>query len=181
MTEKEILTKQEELGNQTFYLALVGKFLHAIDYGAFALSRATGYKIVRKKRKSCELPICGFPIEKLDVVRERIREAGGYIEQINNQLFRFGGIDGTPDESMVSEPTHNKTDVPSRNDVSNATQSYLVNEILSFNISLSTPMDAMNFIVKLQKYINLNIANNVPGEDCLQGKTSGIACESPTG
>ena len=50
MTEKEILEKQEASGNQVFYLMLVGKFFLAYGYGAFALSRGTGYRVMRKAR-----------------------------------------------------------------------------------------------------------------------------------
>ena len=48
MTEQEILRLQEANGQRSFYLVLVGKFLHACGNGAFALSRATGYRVVRK-------------------------------------------------------------------------------------------------------------------------------------
>lgn len=50
MTEQEILRQQEVNGNQSFYLMLVGKFLHACGHGAFALAKATGYRVMRKQR-----------------------------------------------------------------------------------------------------------------------------------
>ena len=45
MTEREILDKQEQTGNQEYYLMLVGSFLHAYGNGVFALARATGYRV----------------------------------------------------------------------------------------------------------------------------------------
>ncbi len=51
MTEKEILEHQQQTGNSEFYLMLIGKFLHAYGHGAFALSRGTGYRVMRKQRK----------------------------------------------------------------------------------------------------------------------------------
>ena len=47
MTEKEILQQQESNGQTAFCLMAVGMFYHAYDCGAFALSRATGYRVLR--------------------------------------------------------------------------------------------------------------------------------------
>ena len=55
-------------------------FYHAYGYGAFALSRATGYRVL-----------------------QRIRETGGVVEQMGEKIFLFRGLDGTPDESMIAE------------------------------------------------------------------------------
>ena len=52
---------QEANGNEEFYLMLIGKFLHAYGHGAFALARATGYRVRRKPRKGGEVLTCGFP------------------------------------------------------------------------------------------------------------------------
>ena len=77
MTEREILDRQEQTGNQQFLLVLVGSFLHAYGNGAFALSRVTGYRVRRKQRRWGEVVLCGFPIDRFDLVRDRIRAAGG--------------------------------------------------------------------------------------------------------
>ena len=45
MTEKEILQEQETIGQTAFYLIAVGMFYHAYGCGAFALARATGYRV----------------------------------------------------------------------------------------------------------------------------------------
>ena len=47
MTEKEILQEQETIGQTAFYLIAVGMFYHAYGCGAFALARATGYRVLR--------------------------------------------------------------------------------------------------------------------------------------
>ena len=70
MTEREVLDIQEKNGNQEFLLILIGSFLHAYGYGAFALARATGYRVLRKQRKWGEVLTCGFPISKLDDIRQ---------------------------------------------------------------------------------------------------------------
>ena len=54
MTERDILDRQEQNGNSEFYLMLIGKFLHAYGNGAFALSRSTGYRVLRKQRKGAD-------------------------------------------------------------------------------------------------------------------------------
>ena len=77
MTEREILRQQDLNGQRSFYLVLVGKFLHACGNGAFALSRATGYRVRRKQRKWGEVLVVGFPADRLDLVRQQLRDAGG--------------------------------------------------------------------------------------------------------
>ena len=73
MTEKEVLDLQAERGNQEFFLILVGSFLHAYGHGAFALSRATGYRVMRKQRRQLgEVLTTGFPVAQLDAVREKV-------------------------------------------------------------------------------------------------------------
>ena len=178
MTEKEVLDLQNERGNQEFFLILIGSFLHAYGHGAFALSRCTGYRVIRKQRKQLgEVLTAGFPIAKLDSVSEKILAAGGEIENVDEKTWIFRGIDGTPDESMISESlTPNSPPL-----LGEGAGVGLADEILGFNLSLSTPMDAMNFIAKLQQQIKKDIAEKVQGADCPQGKAPGIACESPSG
>ena len=104
MTEREILDRQEQTGNQQFLLVLVGSFLHAYGNGAFALARVTGYRVRRKQRKWGEVLVVGFPIAQLDLVRQQLRDAGADVEQVDDKTFLFRGIDGTPDPQMVVEP-----------------------------------------------------------------------------
>lgn len=182
MTEKEILEHQQQTDNTEFYLMLVGKFLHAYGHGAFALSRGTGYRVMRKARKDGEIITSGFPVDRLESVRDRLRDAGGYIEQINDKLYRFGGIDGTPDDNMVeasapSVKNSNATPGP----IPERGGEWLREAVIGYNLSMSTPMDAMNFIAKLQQQIKEDIAEKVQGADCPKGKAPGIACESPSG
>lgn len=186
MSEKEIIERQQQSDNKEFYLALVGKFLHAIDQGAFALSRATGYKVVRKQRKNGSVLVCGFPVDRLDQVRQRLRDAGGIIEQINDKLYRFSGLDGTPDVTMVQEQQQAPPPTQARvaASVVMAPPQNLIRlkeALLGFNLSISTPMDAMNLIAKLQQQLRQeDIAEKVQGADSNRN-APGIACESPSG
>ena len=77
MTEREILERQEQTGNQQFLLVLVGSFLHAYGNGAFALARVTGYRVRRKQRRWGEVLTCGFPAIHFDRVRLQVYAAGG--------------------------------------------------------------------------------------------------------
>ena len=66
MTEKEILQQQEQNEQKVFYLIAVGMFYHAYGGGAFALSRATDYRVLRKHRKGGDILVCGFPANQLE-------------------------------------------------------------------------------------------------------------------
>ena len=77
MTEREILERQEQTDNREYLLVLVGSFLHAYGNGAFALARVTGYRVIRKQRKWGEVLVVGFPADRLDLVRQQLRDAGG--------------------------------------------------------------------------------------------------------
>ena len=173
MTEREILKLQEQTGNQDYYLVSVGSFLHAYGNGAFALARATGYRVMRKKRKWGEVLTVGFPANRLDQVRQRVREAGGDMEQIDQKTYLFRGVDGLPDEQMVSLPAShspkggvNPTPVHSQRE---GRMNEIVAAIRDFNLSMSTPMDAMLLIGTLQQRLQQTDENN---DD---------ACESPAG
>ena len=178
MTEKEIMEMQEQRGNKEFFLMLVGKFFLAYGHGAFALSRGTGYRVMKKPRKVGFVITCGFPVDCLDTVLQRVRSAGGTIESVEPNLYHFTGLDGTPDERMICEqqPKQSKAAAPVAA-VSPAAPAPVVTDlaptvavgwleeaVLSFNLSMSTPLDAMIFIGKLQKKLN-----------------SILTCESPVG
>lgn len=157
MTEKEILQKQDANGQTSFFLIAVGMFYHAYGNGSFALCRATGYRVLRKRRKDGDIMTCGFPASQLDTVLQRIREAGGEVEQKSEKTFLFRGIDGTPDEKLIAEPRKAPIPDPISEQSSPICLSpargwdWLADELLSFNLSLSTPMDVMNFVASLQK------------------------------
>ena len=150
MTEKEVLDLQQQSGNQEFYLILVGSFLHAYGDGAFALSRATCYRVMRKQRKLLgEILTTGFPISQLDNVRNKIYDAGGEMEKVNEKTWIFRGIDGTPDPQLLPSSGEEGLGVEAKYNA-------IIKSLLGFNLSMSTPMDAMNLIAKLQKQLKDN-------------------------
>lgn len=162
MTEQEILERQERSGQCEFCLLLVGSFLRAYGHGAFALSRATGYRVVRKERKGGVVYACGFPASQLGLVSERLQAAGGELEQEGEGLWLFRGLDGTPDEAMVSEPKQAKQQPAAAPTVPLAvaaavrqmpTADWLLEAVMGFNLSMSTPVDAMVFLGSLQQEI----------------------------
>ena len=164
MTEKEILQQQDTTGQTAFYLIAVGMFYHAYGCGAFALARATGYRVLRKHRKHGDILTCGFPANQLDMVLQRIREAGGEVEQTGEKSFLFRGVDGTPDDKLIAEQKPQIAISPSKEvPQSEASFSWLIDELLSFNLSLSTPMDAMNLIARLQKRLRDEKQEESPG------------------
>ena len=184
MTEKEILQQQESNGQTVFYLIAVGMFYHACGNGAFALSRATGYRVLRKHRKGGDILVCGFPANQLDTVLQRIRETGGEVEQTGEKTFLFRGVDGTPDGGLIAEPKPQAV-VSSSKEVLQPGDSHpwLAEELLSFNLSLSTPMDAMNLIARLQQRLREEQKEKEESQGHLTAemKLTDIACESPAG
>ena len=163
MTEREVLEKQEENGQQGFWLIQIGSFIHAYGNGAFALARATGYTVRRKHRKMGEILTCGFPAERLGQVVQKIEDAGGSAElQPDGKTWFFCGIDGTPDESMVKEAsTLAREDMSTYsamrgNGASPPAMQDITDAIMGFNLSASTPLEAMMFIGELQKRIMKN-------------------------
>ena len=184
MTEKEILQEQESNGQTAFYLIAVGMFYHAYGNGAFALSRATGYRVLRKHRKGGGILTCGFPANQLDTVLQRIREAGGEVEQTGDKAFLFRGLDGTADEKLIAEQKPQIVTSPQKEKpLSEASFSWLADELLSFNLSLSTPMDAMNLIACLQRRLReeQKKQEEPQGHLTAEMKLIDIACESPAG
>ncbi len=158
MTEKDILNRQEQNGNKEFYLLLIGKFLHAYGNGAFALARAAGYRVMRKQRKNGEILTCGFPVERLETVRQRVESAGGQLDSLEENIWAFRGIEGTPDLGMVND-SQTKPAPPEEKQAPAAT-SWLEEAIRNFNLSMSTPLDAMLFIGSLQQQLKELEHNN---------------------
>ena len=184
MTEKEVLDLQEQHGNHEYFMILIGSFVNAYGHGAFALSRATGYRVIRKQRKELgEILTTGFQIASLDRVRTKIFEAGGEMDALDDKTWIFRGIDGTPDLAMVSDPKPKQRDQGAKVPGTSAPSSdWLADEVRRFNLSMSTPLDAMLFLGTLQERLKQeDIAEKVQGAGCPQGKAPSIACESPSG
>ena len=99
MTEQDILRRQEINGQREYYLMLMGQFYHAYGHGAFALSRVTGYRVMRKQRRGGEVLTVGFPINCLERVQTRIQENKGQIRQLDEKTF-LAVFDGVPTFSV---------------------------------------------------------------------------------
>lgn len=157
MTEQEVLTRQESTGNTEFFLILIGRFLHAYGNGAFALARVTGYQVRRQQRKVGEVLVLGFPIDRLDSVRDKIRDAGGDVESIDAKTWKFRGVDGTPDEQMISEPRQTEKPQDAVQSITDGQPtihvdgSWIADAVRSFDLSTATPIDAMMFLNSLKQ------------------------------
>ena len=149
MTELEVLKSQAKSGETQFYLMQRGSFFHAYGCGVFALARVTGFRVLRKQRKAGEVLTCGFPVASLQRVLELLRKSGADVEERSPQLLLFSGIDGTPDETLVSQAR-----TPALQDAVNsqttANYGWLADEIKAFNLMQSTPMEALAFLSRLQ-------------------------------
>lgn len=155
-------------------LILIGGFYHSYEAAAYALGRVTGYRVVRKHRKMGDIVTCGFAASQIEKVCQRLKEAGAEVKQEDERLWCFCGIDATPDESIVEEPRNKVTmtvvkslhsplpssPMPALN-FPQAGYDWLAEAIKGFNLSLSTPMDAMQFISSLQQEIRSRDAKTV--------------------
>ena len=82
MTERELIQQQQELGDSRFLVTRSGKFFSAYGCGAFALARATGYRVMHRQRKGGNFVLTtGFPESHVGKVMEQIIAAGGKIDR----------------------------------------------------------------------------------------------------
>lgn len=158
MTEPELIRKQQECGTERFVVVRSGKFFCACGCGAFALARATGYRVVRRPRKGgVSVLTAGFPESRLEHVLEQIAARGGSVLERGEDCFVFSGMDGSEDEGLVSEqqpPQQRKGAGP----VARKDEEWLRERVLAFDLSRSTPMDAMVFVDTLQKELKADAA-----------------------
>ena len=149
MTEQDVLRRQEINGQKEFYLINVGQFWRAYGNGAFALNRACGYKVVRKQQTTGVVFFSEFPKSVFNRVKERVSFLNGTLREVDSRTWIFYGFDGTPDMSIVQQ---GPISFPGLSPVQEeCCLEELLAEILSFNLSSSTPVDAMMFIIKMQK------------------------------
>lgn len=90
MTERELIQQQQELGDSRFLVTRSGKFFSAYGCGAFALARATGYRVMHRQRKGGNFVLTtGFPESHVGKVMEQIIAAGGKIDRAGRRFFRL--------------------------------------------------------------------------------------------
>ena len=151
--EQELIKKQEESGNEVLCLMKIGYFFHAYNAGAYALARVMKYRVRKKVRRSgLEMVTAGFPADNLQSVLEFIKAAGGQILSQTDDWIEFTGIDCTSDGIAVVEP-EKKPKVPKVPEGSSQ-ESDLAKIIRSFDLSHSTPLDAIVFIGHLQTLVH---------------------------
>jgi hypothetical protein len=146
MKETEIVELQRKSDNKQFYLAKVGMFYHAYDAAAYALSRVTGYKVREILRRSGDkVLIAGFPINKLPEVKFHITNAGGLIDDKTSteDMICFYNLNSEPVEIEICEEKK-----------FTGGYSKLLDLIANYNLSNSTPMDAMMFLYRIQCRLN---------------------------
>ena len=152
MTERELIQQRQELGDSRFLVTRSGKFFSAYGCGAFALARATGYRVMHRgheQAKCCAHTDCGKPCRESDGTdnsrRRENRPAGRrFFRLFRHRRQRSGGVGLHPEETEGRQDRKG-----SKSSYDNSLQAM----ILSFDLSRSTPMDAMNFIDLLQKRI----------------------------
>lgn len=90
MTEQEILSIQEQNGQQEFYLLLADSMLHAFGHGALALAEITGCHIRHRHIDQLgKVPTAGLPAIHLDSLRVKMFLAGSFLERHDENSWRF--------------------------------------------------------------------------------------------
>lgn len=105
----QILHRQQSTGK--LFIVLQGNFYRAYNEAAFALHRVTGYKVFQKQGAGGETYYqLGFNLKQIDDVIAKIEQQGGTVNRFDREgkQFAFVGIDGSLDESMVSQPAEKK-------------------------------------------------------------------------
>lgn len=106
---EQVLQRQQSSGK--LFLILQGNFYRAYNEAAFALHRVTGYKVFLKQGAGGEAYYqLGFNMKQIDDVIAKIEQQGGTVTRFDREgkQFAFVGVDGSMDESMVSEPAERK-------------------------------------------------------------------------
>jgi DNA mismatch repair ATPase MutS len=145
MTESEVIAEQAK-GNSCF-LIKIGMFYHAYNEGAYALAKITGYKVKTKQRKRLgTIYVLGFPISQLPKIITKIKENNGNITRNTDDVVEFEGIDTsvTSVEVVAAENTYVESE---KYDV----KEMVLRELREYDLSNSSPMDAINFIAKLKR------------------------------
>jgi len=151
--EQELIKKQEESGNEVLCLMKIGYFFHAYNAGAYALARVMKYRVRKKVRRSgLEIITAGFPADNLQSVLECIKAAGGHILSQTDDWIEFTGIDCTSEGIELVELEKKKKVLPEQ--VEPIKESELSKIIRSYDLSRSTPIEAMIFISKLQELVS---------------------------
>lgn len=158
MTERELIAKQEAGNNKTLFLMKVGMFFHAYEAGAFALARLMHYRVKRKARKGGQqVLVAGFPVERLPVVAERIKAAGGKVLTLTDTWVEFAGPDCTADAALVDGP---KTVAVDKSQTATERKADgWKQRILNYDLSQSTPLQAMNFLADVQTELKSHSTN----------------------
>jgi DNA mismatch repair ATPase MutS len=134
MNEQEIIAKQEESGNALLYLMKMGMFFHAYGAAAYALSHVH-YRVIEKLRcHGVKLVTAGFPVSRLSHVIEKIKEVGGKVNVVSDNIVEFSDVD----TSMVK--AEHQLGVEN-----------ILKIIRDYDLSNSTPLGAINFIARLQE------------------------------
>ncbi len=145
------LQMQQLVGCEEYLLIPINGFYYAYGAGAFALSRVMEYRVVRRRSQDGDVLTCGFPDMLLAQVLNRLGRAGAEIEMMDDQVFLFRGLDGTPDDVMIwdSEDAEDNI-VIDKEPPANVAVDWLADAVMGFNAKEATPTDALTFIKTVQ-------------------------------
>ena len=145
--------KQKELPADDCLLLCIDGFYQAYGRGAFALSRAMKYRVLRRHRPWGEVLTCGFPDLLLGKVFLRLRKTRADVEMLENNAFLVHNIDDTPDETMVWDADDDDLFMTSEPTLC-VTEDWLADAVTSFNTKETNNVDAMCYMKTLQERLS---------------------------
>ncbi len=168
MGVKELIQKQESTGH--IFLIRQGLFLRGYNEGALMLEKLLGYKAQRMYLKTCKTEVCvaGFPSSNLDRVIATVERAGGAVADQTDGVVEICGLNYpcTPEiilrykekEKFMSSASVEKhcraPDLPLPETL--PYERIVAQRVLSYNLSDSTPLEALLFLNSIQKEFGNN-------------------------
>lgn len=159
MRVKELIDYQHKSGN--ICLMRQGLFLRGYNQGAVLLNKLFGYRIKRGSSPACgDFHYVGFPSSASEKVIAGVVSSIEVCRVVNREdnYIEFTGISLSCQQDEAEKLAAEFTNValrPKRRKVKdNSSDDTLEAAILSFDISRSTPLDALHLIANLQQKIS---------------------------
>ncbi len=171
MGVKELIEKQEATGH--IFLIRQGLFLRGYNSGALMLEALLGYKAQRMYLKICKGEVCaaGFPSSNLDRVIAEVKRQGGMIVDQTEGLVEISGLDYPCTQEVIRQHREKERFVPAAFPEKHCREpdipvlealpyeKIVAQRVLSYNLSDSTPLEALLFLNSIQKEFGGNRRN----------------------
>lgn len=154
MKEQDYIKLQASLADKGHVLVHIGGYYQAYGPGAYALSRALNYRVIRRRRPWGEVLTCGFPDIVLSRVCLRLRKTRADMELLSDNTFLVYGLDGTPDDVLVWDAVEEAGTTVTDEPTVCVAVDWLADAVMGYDLFESSVKDALHFINMLQRRLN---------------------------